>query len=358
VRKIAAAAVILAAAAAVAEDRTPPRPDVPAEKFYKNIQVLQGTPSTEIMPTMNFFKASLGVQCSFCHVTNDTGRWPVERDDKAAKGRAREMIRMTREINRANFKGRLEVTCATCHHGSTDPVALPPLLGEAAAAHRESAPAGAPSVDAILEKYVASIGGKDAVAKIASRTMKGTFTGGDGTAHPIEIALTAEGKYRSAVSVEKGAFTMVFDGAAGTTGGPTWNNSMMPDEVERIHERARLFPAADLHARFPALAVRGEESIAGRKAWIVMGRGGSGPRETFWFDQESGLLLRTLILQQTPLGDLPEQTDYSDYREADGVKVPFVVKHTAADRTDTIALSEVKQNVALPPSTFVPPPTT
>ena len=355
--KVAAALVLLSAALAAAEDKNSPRPDIPAEKYYKNIQVLQGTPSTEIMPTMNFFKASLGIQCSFCHVTNDTGRWPVERDDKAAKGRAREMIRMTREINKANFKGRLEVTCATCHHGSTDPVAVPPLLGEAAAAHPASAPPGAPSVDAVLDKYLAAIGGKDAVATIASRTVKGTFTGGDGAAHPIEIAQTADGKYRSVVSVEKGTFTMVFDGAAGTTGGPTWNNPMMPDEIERIRERARLFPAADLHGRFPALAVRGEESIGGRKAWMVMGRGADGRRQTFWFDEENGLLLRTLVLQPTPLGDLPEQTDYSEYREADGVKVPFVVRHTAPDRTDTIAVSEVKQNVALPASTFVPPPT-
>ena len=60
-------------------------PDVPAEKFYKNIQVFQGLPSTEIMPAMNFMANSLGVKCSYCHVTNDTGRWPVERDDKAAK---------------------------------------------------------------------------------------------------------------------------------------------------------------------------------------------------------------------------------------------------------------------------------
>lgn len=51
------------AAAISAQDRKPPSPDVPAEKYYKNIQVLQGTPSTEIMPAMNFMKDSLGVKC-------------------------------------------------------------------------------------------------------------------------------------------------------------------------------------------------------------------------------------------------------------------------------------------------------
>jgi hypothetical protein len=304
------------------------------------------------MPTMNFFKASLGVQCSFCHVTNDTGRWPVERDDKAAKGRAREMIQMTREINRASFKGRLEVTCATCHRGSVDPVALPPLLGAAAPAHPENTPADAPSADSVLEKYTAAVGGKDAMAKIRDREFRGTFTGGDGKPHPIEIRQTADGRYRSEVKVEEGAFTITFDGKAGTSGGPSWNNPMMPDEMERIRWRAMLFPAADAKSRFVALAVRGKESIGGREAWIVVGKDASGGRETFWFDAETGLLLRTLQRQRTPLGDIPEQAEYSDYREIDGVKVPYTIRHTAPDRADTVAATEIKQNVAIPKSFF------
>ena len=348
------AALAAPSARAAETPKTRPSADVPAEKFYKNIQVLQGTPSTEIMPTMNFFKAALGVQCSFCHVTNDTGRWPVELDDKAAKGKAREMIRMTREINRANFKGRLEVTCATCHRGSVDPVALPPLLGAAAPARPENTPAGAPSVDALLEKYVAAVGGKDAMAKIHNRELHGSFTGGDGTPHPIDVALTADGRYRSEVKVEEGSFTIVFDGKSGTSGGPTWNNPMQPDEKERIRWRAMLFPAADAKTRFPALAVRGRETIDGRDAWMVVGRDGEGRRETFWFDAETGMLLRTLHRQRTPMGDIPEQADYSDYREVDGVKIPFTIRHTAPDRTDTIRAEDVRQNVSLPDSTFAP----
>ena len=354
-----AAAVVTAAAEEAPQKH--PSASVPAEKYYKNIQVLQGTPSTEIMPIMNFMKASLGVQCSYCHVTNDTGRWPVELDDKAAKGRAREMIKMTRAINDGTFKGRIEVTCATCHRGSTDPVALPPLLSASAPAHPPSGLSGSetlPSVETVLDKYVAAVGGRDAMARVKNRKVTGTFTGGDGKPHPIEVDLSSSGGYRSSVTVDQGAFTMVFDGKAGTTGGPSWNNPMMPDEADRIHDRARLFPAADVKSIFPALAVRGKDTIDGRDAWMLVGRNPTpgGTRETYWFDTQNGLLLRTLRRQPTPLGDNPEQTDYSDYRDVDGVKVPFVVKHTAPDRTDTITATEIKQNVELPDSTFTPRP--
>ena len=87
---------------------------------------------------------------------------------------------------------------------------------------------------------------------------------------------------------------------------------------------------------------------------MVMGRDAAGGRETLWFDAESGLLLRTLHRQPTALGDIPERADYSDYREIDGVKVPFTVAHTAPDRSDTIRAEELKQNVDMADSAFAP----
>ena len=341
-----------------AKARRTPSPEIPAEKFYKNIQVFQGLPSTDLMPAMNFMANSLGVKCSFCHVTDNTGRWPMERDDKAAKGRAREMIRMVREINRANFKGRLEVTCATCHHGSHDPVSTPPLLAESAAAHAASPapPAAEPSVDAVLGKYMSAIGGADAMSKVRTRRLRGTFTGGDGEPHPIEILQADSKKYRSSVTVKDGVFTIAFDGKAGTTGGPDWNNPMQPSEIERIRWRAELFPAAGLKSEFPALAVHGHEAVAGRNAWVLQARDAEGRKATFWFDAENGFLLRALRFQRTALGDTPEQADYADYRDVDGVKVPFTIRHTAPDRTDTVTAAEVVQNVALDDSLFAPAP--
>jgi len=339
-----------------AADRKPPTPDVPAEKYYKNIQVLQGVPSTEVMPIMNFMKDSLGVKCSFCHVTNDTGRWPVERDDKPAKGKAREMIRMMREINRANFPGRLAVTCATCHRGSHEPASMPPLRPESAAAHgaAPSAPSDMPSVDSVLDRYTAAIGGKDAIGRIRSRRIRGTFTAADGKSHPIEITQTASGKYRSSVAVEDGPFTIVFDGNAGSSGGPGWQNPMQPDEIDRIRARALLFPAAGLKERFPALAVSRRESVDGRDAWLVAARDASGRRSSFWFDAENGLLVKTIRSERTPFGDIPEEADYADYREIDGVKVPFTIRHAAPDREDTVAAAELKQNLAVEDSLFAP----
>ena len=52
-----------------------------AERQFKNIQVLKGIPADQLMPTMQFIAASLGVECEFCHVEHQ-----MDKDDKKEKG--------------------------------------------------------------------------------------------------------------------------------------------------------------------------------------------------------------------------------------------------------------------------------
>ena len=53
--------------------------------------------------------------------------------------------------------------------------------------------------------------------------------------------------------------------------------------------------------------------------------------ERFWFDAQSGLLVRRVVLTATPVGTMPQQTEYEDYREVAGVRVPFRVSVLLAD---------------------------
>src|SRR4026209_874094 len=93
-----------------------PRPPL-AEEVFKNIQVLKGLPVDEFMGTMGFFSASLGLNCTDCHVDESGGDWARYADDNDRKRTARRMFLMMSAINRANFSGRQVVTCFTCHRG-------------------------------------------------------------------------------------------------------------------------------------------------------------------------------------------------------------------------------------------------
>src|SRR5436189_4329852 len=98
-----------------------------AEDVFKNIQVLKGIPVDEFMGTMGFFSASLGMNCTDCHVDESGGSWAKYADDNDRKRTARRMIQMVSALNRSSFGGRQMVTCSTCHRGTNRPNVMPSL---------------------------------------------------------------------------------------------------------------------------------------------------------------------------------------------------------------------------------------
>ena len=172
----------MAIAGAWAQSSAPKTPAAPpgpklAEEEFKNIQALKGIPAEQVIPSMQFIAASLGVECEYCHVAHAN-----EKDDKKAKVTARKMINMMMAINKENFEGHREVTCYSCHRGSAEPVSTPIITDEEPrAAAEEGKKAGEvtaalPAADLLLDKYLAAVGGADALQKITSRVQKGTLT--------------------------------------------------------------------------------------------------------------------------------------------------------------------------------------
>ena len=83
------------------EPAKPAGPDTskPAEDVFKNIKILKGVPSDQLLPSMQFITAALGVQCQFCHVDGH-----FDQDDKPPKEAARHMMTMMFAINNSNSK--------------------------------------------------------------------------------------------------------------------------------------------------------------------------------------------------------------------------------------------------------------
>jgi len=86
---------------------------------------------------------------------------------------------------------------------------------------------------------------------------------------------------------------------------------------------------------------------------VVQGSYGTrGVIATLYFDQKSGLLLRKVAYSRTPIGRVPTQVDYTDYREVNGVKMPFHITFAWLDGRDAIQLNEVKINVPVDEAKF------
>ncbi|MGA9507115.1 MAG: c-type cytochrome [Candidatus Sulfotelmatobacter sp.] len=329
-----------------------------AAKQFKNIQVLKDIPADQLIPAMQFITASLGVECEFCHVQG-----AFEKYDKKPNLTARKMMEMMFTINQENFEGHREVTCYSCHRGSTNPVGMPPVMtaesrptsGEEVIHEGGNAKENnGPSADQLFEKYLKAVGGAAAVDKVTSRVMKGTITFGDSNV-PIEIYSKAPDERASFTHTPNGESITAFNGHEGWLGMPGHPPREMhgPDVDGASIDADLQFPA---HLKmFSKVEVQGTEKVGEHDAYLVVGqRAGKTPLQLY-FDKQSGLLVRLVRFGETPLGRLPTQIDYADYKETGGVKIPLRWTLARPGGRFTIQVSDVKQNVPVDDAKFAKP---
>jgi photosynthetic reaction center cytochrome c subunit len=334
-----------------------------AEEQFKNIQVFKGIPAEQVFPTMQFITASLGVECEFCHVQN-----AFDKDDKKPKQTARKMMEMMFAINKENFDGHREVTCYSCHRGSAHPAAIPAVMADEATRRpaepprMESGPkpaeaksSEAPTGEQLLDKYVEAVGGAAAIDKINSRAMKGTIDFG-GMSLPIEIYAKDPLKRISFTHMAGGDNVTAFDGREGwlgMTGHPL--REMQGSDLDGAAIDADLHLATHLKQMFRETRTEGIEKIGDHDAYVVVGQRDGKPPIRLDLDKQSGLLVRLVRFGETALGMLPTQIDYADYRDVDGVKVPYRWTLARPSGRFTIQLNELKQNVPVDDAKFAKP---
>jgi len=334
-----------------------------AAEVNKNIQVLKTLPAIDLFPTMQFMAASLGVGCEYCHVTDNTGRWPMEKDDKPQKLVARRMLTMVQQINQTHFEGQNRVTCASCHHGANRPTPFPPVLdalhvdrftAAAALAPKEAMP----SIRAVLDKFVTAIGGAEANARVTSRKWKGTMMPTAGGAPPFnfDVIEAAPDKMHVTISSAQGKTMQGVDGT------DVWSVDLQGGVHGEIgFEAARMRRLADFHrnekldALDTTLAVTGVQTMNGRRSYVLQGTLPNTQIERLYFDAETGLLIRRLTLSPTPFGLLPEQMDFEDYRAVGAVKLPFLIRRSTPTFSNTQKYEEISLNVPIDASMFKRP---
>jgi outer membrane lipoprotein-sorting protein len=361
-------AYLLAVAPALAQTAPQAKPQM-AEDVFKNVQVLKGIPVNQFMDTMGFFAASLGLNCTGCHVAESLQDWSKFADDVPRKRVARGMIQMVNAINRSNFGGRRALTCWSCHRGSQVPEVIPSLAAQYTippedANQIEIVPGGptAPTADQVLDKYIQAIGGTQRLGGLTSFAAKGTIEGYD-TYHvkvPMELYAKAPGQRALISHTQNGDNTTIFDGRSGWVAAVDKPVRLLPllsgAELDGAKLDADLcFPSGIKKALNQWSVGFPVTTIDERTVNIIQGTGAGGTRFKLYFDVESGLLTRQVRYADTPIGMVPTQVDYSDYRDTAGVKMPFHWIVTWTDGQSIIQLSELQPNVAIDAVKFARP---
>ena len=218
--------------------------------------------------------------------------------------------------------------------------------------------------DEILAAYVKALGGRAALEKVNSRAAKGTFeVMGIAMAGPFEMFAKAPNRTLMVMTVP-GQTTLKegFDGIIG------WQQDPDDGVVDKTGlEQGNAMRDADfyqplkLRSQYPNLFYKGPAKIAPAKAngekgperdVFVLEAPRNGQPRRFYFDASTGLLVRVEDRNQSDA--LTSAIEYDDYREVDGIKVPFAL-HYIEDAHFIIRLAEVKQNLTIEDAVFVKP---
>jgi photosynthetic reaction center cytochrome c subunit len=355
-----------------------------AEQAFKNIQVFKGLPVDDFMETMGVMSASLDFDCSDCHVGagTDEVNWPA---DTPRKQMARKMVLMVANINKSNFGGRQVVTCWTCHRNRDKPLVTPvmdTIYGTVTIEPDDEivAAEGLPSAESILDKYIQAAGGAQRLAGLKSFAGKGTSVGfgGFGGGGDVELVAEAPDKRATIIVFEdapgRGDQIRTYDGRTGwvrtplnvlgefqLSGGDLDGARLdaqlsFPGQIKQLLTNWKAGPPGtikDLPGPTSQTSLQKDVTLGQtHDVDVVQGSGPRGLLVTLYFERKTGLLLRELRYGNSPVGRVPTQIDLADYREVNGIKLPFRITYAWLDGRDSIVLNEIKTNVSVSEAKF------
>lgn len=357
-----------------------------AEEAFKNVTVLKGIPVDDFMGTMGVMSAALGFDCSECHVGAGTDKvdWAYDTPRKLI---ARRMVTMVATINHDNFSNRQVVTCWTCHRGRDRPAVTPTMEFLYGSPNLDmddvftQAP-GAPSADQVLDKYVQAVGGAQRLATLKSFIAKGTSVGFGGFGGGGDVTIFAKAPDQRTTLIQfkeatgRGESIRTFNGHEGWIKTPLAvlkEYQLSGGEIDGFRLDAQLsFPGSikqaltnwrvgipttieDLPGPSSQTSQQPDVVLQSHDVDVVQGNGPRGLVATLYFDKKSGLLVRELRYSRSPIGRVPTQIDFADYRDVNGIKLPFRLTFAWLDGRDSIELKEIQLNQTIDEAKFGTP---
>jgi outer membrane lipoprotein-sorting protein len=231
-----------------------------------------------------------------------------------------------------------------------------------------AAQAHAQTANEVVEKYLTAIGGRAALAKLDSRVATGTISisaQGADLAGVIEMYGKAPNKTRTYFKLDMsqfGAADVVVDQRC--DGKTAFASNSMQGDREITGNQLQTM----LNATFPTplltykdagakIDLTGKDKVGARDAYVLQYTPKTGSPSRQYFDAETFLLLRTVAKIETPEmgGEIEQTIDASDYRDVDGIKVPFTIHIVNSAQTVTIAFTKVEHNKAIDETMFARP---
>jgi outer membrane lipoprotein-sorting protein len=215
-----------------------------------------------------------------------------------------------------------------------------------------------PTIDQILSRYEAAIGGREAWEKLTTRVMKATLTL-SGTAPQelsVEVYQQAPDKYLNVTSFPSGTKTEIgFNGEVGWTKDSNRGVRRLTGlELDMTKHMAGFNEVFDLRHAFPQMVLLEARRRQGRLMYVIQTTTAEGHTGTMYFDSEDGLRVR--VTSTNASGQA-----YDDYIEeycylADvGIKYPCRQREVYPGYTVIVRMTDIRHNIPIDTSLFLSP---
>jgi len=214
------------------------------------------------------------------------------------------------------------------------------------------------TVEQVLQRYIQACGGKEALERVTSRISRGTVeipaAGVRGTFESY-----AQAPNKVAVTIELpglGTIQEGFDGAVAWVKDPfTGVREKSGRELSATRLDADFYKPLRLTELYPKITLKGRETVGGSEVYVLEATPAEGSAERWYFDVATGLLKRVDVEREGPQGKIPLEVYLEDYREVDGLRLPFTVRQVSPVFSLILRTEEVKHNVPIEGGKFAKP---
>jgi hypothetical protein len=219
--------------------------------------------------------------------------------------------------------------------------------------------AALPTGDQVYKHYVEAIGGRAAWEKLRTRVSKGTIEipAMNNLSGTIEVHMKAPNLILVVINLGGAIISQGFDGTTAWSDDPRNGLRVLTGgELEDERKEANFYHALDLQKIYSKFAVTGTEKVDDHDTYVVEATpAGGGDPDKLYFDTGSGLEVRSVNHRHTPGGSMEFSANIADYREVDGVKLPFRVEQASSQSAFTIKFTDIQHNVELADRLFAKP---
>lgn len=215
-----------------------------------------------------------------------------------------------------------------------------------------------PTVDELLARYVAAIGGEKAIKAVTTRVVKGVLDiPGVSRGGSFESYHQAPNKGMSVFEAHPfGRIKTGYNGRAGwyhTVAGvkPIKN----PGELAALQRETDIYSPLRVKANYAKVTLLGMSQIGYRDVYVLDFQPAAGATERVYLDVKTYLPARINTVRTLGAASEPVEIYLDEWKAVDGIQFPFSVSQRFARTTLSFTVKEILHNVTIDASVFEPP---